>query len=248
MVEEVREKLRAGFRIWYVRAQAPKMWKPIKKSVLEHDLPTDRFMFCTDDKHLEEIASEGHIGWNIKKAVALGLPAEKAIKMATIQAADAYGLNHLGAIAPGRKADIVALSDLQSLDIMWVLKNGFPIEHCLEDSPAIELSDPTVLNSVHINELTTEMLGLRADGTNHVIGIIPQEIVTADLKESLPVKDGYFVPEGDLCKLAVLERHGRNGNVSVAPIRGYGIKNGAVATTVAHDSHNLIVVGDNDVI
>lgn len=243
---EALEKLRAGFYILIREGSAAKNLHAIISGLLTTALPTDRFLFCTDDKHLEDIHQDGHIRWNIKQAIDLGLCPIKAIKMATLNTAQAYGLKKLGAIAPGYQADLVIVSDLNTLAVEQVYQNGRPVNDSIwEHQPHYEI-DPQLLNSVHIQTLTSEKLRLPINPKNHVIEIINDQIETHHLQESLPGKNGFFIPNESYAKLCVIERHRHSGNVGVAAIKGFGIQSGAIATTVAHDSHNIIVVGDND--
>lgn len=243
---EALEKLQAGFYILVREGSAAKNLDAIISGLLKTALPFDRFLFCTDDKHLEDIHQEGHIRWNIKKAIDLGLCPIKAIKMATLNTAQAYGLKKLGAIAPGYLADLVILSDLGTMAVEQVYQNGHLVDDSIwEDQPHHEI-DPQLLNSVHIQTLTPEKLQLPIGDKDHVIELVKDQIETHHLIEALPGADGFFVPDEIHAKLCVIERHHDTGNIGVAAIKGFGIQNGAIATTVAHDSHNMIVVGDND--
>lgn len=244
--DEALEKLKAGMHILIREGSAAKNLKTIVSGLLEHDIPMERFLFCTDDKHLEDIHRDGHIRWNIKLAVDQGLCPIKAIKMATINTAHAYGLKRIGAIAPGYIADLVILSDLDSITVEQVYKNGVLVDDKLWDHHTHIDIDPHLLDSVHIHDLTLEKLQLPIHEKDHVIEIVPNQIETYHLWESLPGKDGVFIPNTTYNKLCVIERHRNTGNIGVAAIKGFGIRNGAIATTVAHDSHNIIVVGDND--
>lgn len=243
---EALEKLKAGFFILIREGSAAKNLTTIVNGLLEHELPLDRFLFCTDDKHLEDIHQDGHIRWNIKLAIDLGLGPIKAIKMATINTAQAYGLKKLGAIAPGYRADLVILSDLETMTVEQVYKDGGLVNDTLWEGKPHYRIDPVLLNSVHVHALTPDKLILPIHEKDHVIEIVPNQIETHHLVESLPGQDGLFVPNESYNKLCVIERHRYTGNVGVAAIKGFGIRNGAIATTVAHDSHNIIVAGDND--
>ncbi|MBC3888692.1 adenine deaminase [Acetobacterium paludosum] len=244
--EEAYEKSAAGIRILIREGSAAKNLRAIVTGLLDSGLPLDRFLFCTDDKHLEDIHRDGHIRWNIKMAIELGMDPIKAIKIATLNAAQAYGLKRLGAIAPGYRADLVILSDLQSMTVESVYKDGKPLEQYRFDNTTGDTIDPRLLNSVHIHELSPAKLKLPVYKKNHVIELIPNQIETNHLFESLPSDESNFVPNETYTKLCVIERHRNTGNVRVAAIKGFGIKKGAIATTVAHDSHNIIVAGDND--
>jgi len=245
-IKEVLEKLRTGFKILIREGSAAKNLEAIVTGILEEKLPLDQFLFCTDNKHLEDIHRNRHIRWNIKKAVDLGLNPIKAIKMATLQAAQAYGLKRLGAIAPGYQADLVILRDLESMTVDAVYKDGKPLGQLLKEAIAYDILDLNLLHSVHVDDLSQEKLNFSVSQKDHIIGIIPFQINTDHLIETLPQKNGYFIPDAAYSKLCVIERHKHTGNIGVAPIKGFNIKNGAIATTVAHDSHNIIVVGSND--
>ena len=243
---EALEKLRAGFYILVREGSAAKNLHAIISGLLEKALPIDRFLFCTDDKHLEDIHLDGHIRWNIKQAIDLGLCPIKAIKMATINTAQAYGLKKLGALAPGYRADLVVVTDLGTMNVEQVYQNGRLVNDRSWEHKPHHVIDPRLLNSVHLQALTSEKLQLPIGEKDHVIEIVKDQIETHHLLESLPGKDGFFIPDDSYDKLCVIERHRQTGNVGVAAIKGFGIRNGAIATTVAHDSHNIIVVGDND--
>lgn len=243
---EALEKLRAGFYILIREGSAAKNLHAIISGLLATALPIERFLFCTDDKHLEDIHQEGHIRFNIKQAIDLGLCPIKAIKMATINTAQAYGLRKLGAIAPGYQADLVILSDLGTMAVEQVYQHGRRVDDSLWEHQPYHEIDPQLLNSVHIQTLTPEKLQLPIGEKDHVIEIVPDQIETRHLIETLPGENGFFVPNESYAKLCVIERHHYTGNIGVAAIKGFGIQSGAIATTVAHDSHNIIVVGDND--
>lgn len=244
--DEVMEKLSIGFKILIREGSAAKNLEAIVTGLLEHQPPLENFLFCTDDKHLEDIYRDGHIRWNIKKAIDLGLDPIKAIKIGTLHAARAYGLKRLGAIAPGYRGDLVILSDLKSMTVEAVYKDGKPIDELLKETLADDTINPKLLHSVHVKDLFPEKLNFFVKQKDHVIGIIPFQINTEHLIETLPQENGLFIPDDLYAKLCVIERHKNTGNVGVAPIKGFGIKNGAIAATVAHDSHNIIVVGSND--
>ena len=244
---EAYEKLTAGQWILVREGSAAKNLRAIITGLLESGLPTERFLFCTDDKHLADIHRDGHIRWNIQTAIELGLDPIKAIKMATRNTAQAYGLKRLGAIAPGYRADLVLLSDLHSVIVETVYKDGQCLDAMPSDNePATEI-DTRLLDSVHLDQLTPEKIALPVEELNHIIELIPDQIETNHLRGPLPAVDGHFVPNHRYAKLCVIERHRQTGNVGVAAITGFAIQQGAIATTVAHDSHNIIVVGDNDV-
>ena len=244
--EEALEKLRAGFYILIREGSAAKNLTALVAGLLNHQSPLDRFLFCTDDKHLDDIHREGHICFNIRRAIELGMAPIKAIKMATINTAQAYNLKRLGAIAPGYKADLVVLSNLETIAIKQVYKDGQLVEPPLWDQHIDREIDSRLLNSVHLPALSPKNLQLPLNEKDHVIEIIANQIETHHLFEALPGENSYFSPNANYNKLCVIERHHLTGNIGVAAIKGFGLQNGAIATTVAHDSHNIIAVGDND--
>lgn len=242
---EAKEKLAAGLAILVREGSAAKNLTAIVEGLLKEGLPTDRFLFCTDDKHLDDIAREGHIRWNVHQAVQLGMPVVDAICMASYNAARVYGLKGVGAIAPGYRADIVLLDDWKQVHVHAVYKDGVPVEQKI--AAARRVPAPAALtHTMHFAPVTPQQLALPVQGKAHVIEMVPYQIVTRHAVEPVPSENGLFRPNKIYSKLCVIERHGRGGNIAVCPLKGYGITGGAIATSVAHDSHNIIAAGDND--
>lgn len=242
---EAKEKLAAGLAILVREGSAAKNLTAIVEGLLKEGLPTDRFLFCTDDKHLDDIAREGHIRWNVHQAVQLGMPVVDAICMASYNAARVYGLKGVGAIAPGYRADIVLLDDWKQVHVHAVYKDGVPVEQKI--AAARRVPAPAALtHTMHFAPVTPQQLALPVQGKAHVIEMVPYQIVTRHAVEPVPSENGLFRPNKTYSKLCVIERHGRSGNIAVCPLKGYGITGGAIATSVAHDSHNIIAAGDND--
>ena len=243
--EEALEKIRAGLSIMVREGSAAKNLSALISGWRDSGLSDDKMMFCTDDKHIEDIVRDGHIRWNIKLAISLGVPPVTAIKMASYNAAVHYGLRDIGAVSGGYKADLVVLDSLKKMTVHAVYKNGVDAEILLKkETPTKIPSDVT--DTVKCADLSPEQIVLKAHDKDHVIFMEPYQIATTHLYEKIPQQDGVFMPDGQVSKLCVIERHGKNGNIAVAPLKGYGICGGAVATTVAHDSHNIIVAGDSD--
>ena len=240
---------RNGMQVLIREGSAARNLDAIVKGIVEHHTDTSSFCFCTDDKHIEEIRKEGHINYNVKRAVQLGLPVEKALQMATIQPARCYGLYRLGMIAPGRQADFVILDNVTDLNVVDVYHCGKKI---IKDEKAeLKPCPPYLKNTVHVSGFSEERLKLKYPGTKaRVIQMLEKQIVTKDVLEEVPwiESDGekYFAPDGEYQKIAVIERHKNTGKMGVGIIKGYGIRGGAIASSVSHDSHNIIVVGDND--
>lgn len=242
---EAKEKLAAGLAILVREGSAAKNLTAIVEGLLKEGLPTDRFLFCTDDKHLDDIAREGHIRWNVHQAVQLGMPVVDAICMASYNAARVYGLKGVGAIAPGYRADIVLLDDWKQVHVHAVYKDGVPVEQKI--AAARRVPAPAALtHTMHFAPVTPQQLALPVQGKAHVIEMVPYQIVTRHAVEPVPSENGLFRPNKTYSKLCVVERHGRGGNIAVCPLKGYGITGGAIGTSVAHDSHNIIAAGDND--
>lgn len=242
---EAKEKLAAGLAILVREGSAAKNLTAIVEGLLKEGLPTDRFLFCTDDKHLDDIAREGHIRWNVHQAVQLGMPVVDAICMASYNAARVYGLKGVGAIAPGYRADIVLLDDWKQVHVHAVYKDGVPVEQKI--AAARRVPAPAALtHTMHFAPVTPQQLALPVQGKAHVIEMVPYQIVTRHAVGPVPSENGLFRPNKTYSKLCVIERHGRGGNIAVCPLKGYGITGGAIATSVAHDSHNIIAAGDND--
>ena len=241
--EEVLEKLRKGLRIHLRLGSANRNVEEIMKKIAQNNLPTRRMSFCTDDKHLSDIREEGHINYIVRRAVANGIPAIEAIQMATINTADAYGIRHYGAVAPGYRADLVLFDNLTDFNPQFVITDG----KVFEPSADTHIKpDPKIYNSVHLAPRKPDIFKMPLAGKANIIRLIPRELVTALDVEEVYTENGLFVPRDGLLKLAVLERHHASGRVGLGILRGFDIKNGAIATTVGHDSHNLVVVGDND--
>jgi adenine deaminase len=243
--EEALERLRAGFLVQIREGSAAKNLKSIVSGALRAGIPFDRFVFCTDDMHLDDAAENGHIDRSIRMAVELGVKPVTAVKMATLNAARAYGLRDRGAIAPGCLADFVVLKDLKTFTICEVYKNGIPLPELSWDSSRTPAGNK-LTHSVNLPDLPNDCFSLKASDSFPVIGIVPGQLTTENLILPLPEENGLFVPADDILKIAVVQRHDGSGRVGIGAVKGFGLKNGAAASTVGHDAHNLIVVGDND--
>ncbi len=211
-----------------------------------------RCLFCTDDRNPADILARGHIVNNIRIAVGAGLAPVSAIRMATLNAAECYGLRDRGGIAPGRRADFVLVDDLKHFHVLACWVQG----ECIARNGGMQKELPYVLpgelcSSVVLAPLPEKPFSVYApSGRARVIGLRPHSLLTDELvRPVITGEDG----EVDLCrnpgllKLAVLERHHATGKIGVGLLDGrYGLKNGAIATTIAHDSHNIVVAGDSD--
>jgi len=248
-IDEVLERLRLGMYVQIREGSAARNLEGIVKGLLELGTGFDRCTFCTDDKHLEDIRREGHISYSIKKAVSCGMDPISAICTATINAARCYKLKRLGAVAPGYSADLVILNDLRSFDIDRVFSRGQLVAESgrMIASVSSPVEDRNVLNTVRIPAVEADDLAIPLQGNEAVvIRVVPGEIVTLKEIKKVRVENGLFAADENYSKLAVIERHKATGNIGLGIVGNFNIKNGAIAGTVAHDSHNLIVIGDND--
>jgi len=239
------ERLRLGFVVQIREGSAAKNLTEIITGAVKDGISLDRCVFCTDDVHLADTVQKGHINHNIKMAIDLGLDPIKAIKLATWNAAHIYGLKDLGAVAAGFRADLVVLDSLRDVSIIDVYKDGISIHDIKYPNRSVEAGDH-ITHSVHVPNLATNCFTLKVQGKFPVIEVIPGQIVTKKLMMELPQRDEIFTPQDDLLKIAVVQRHDGSGRIGLGVVKGFGLKNGAIASTVAHDAHNLIVIGDND--
>ena len=246
--EEAVEKLRCGIAVLVREGSASKNLEAIISGVVKNNTDTSHLAFCSDDKHLADIRREGTISYNIRKAISLGLPVLKAYQMATINAARIYGLKHIGAVACGYKADLVVLDDLEEVKINRVYKDGVPYENIVMP-PKKEYLQPSYgkdpMRSVNNAPLPRTAFEIPESDSYDVIGIIKNQIITEHLAMTHDELTAG-IRDGSIRKIAVIERHNATGCFACAYIKGYGLTHGAVGTTVAHDSHNIIVIGDND--
>ncbi|MFC1238443.1 adenine deaminase [Treponema vincentii] len=255
--EEAYEKLQQGMYILIREGSSAQDLEPIVTGMLEHKTDTGRFAFCTDDKKMSDILANGHIDNNVRKAVSLGLPAEDALCMASFHAAQCYGLTGRGAIAPRYYADIVVFDNITDFPINTVYKAGIEVDS-IPVAPESKEAEPQKNRSFSIQRITDSVhvvpvprSAFNADhfmpsGSDnfHVIGMQPGKLVTQHLV--FPRQEcTELLKEGKLCYLAVLERHKNTGNIGRALLYGYGVSKGAVASSVGHDSHNIIVAGSN---
>ena len=240
--EEGRERLRAGMWLLIREATAARNLEALLPLLAEYG--PSRIAFCTDDREPEHIAADGHVNGMVRDAVAFGIPPEDALVCATLNPALWHGLHGFGAIAPGHRADMLLLPDLVSFRPELVLKGGRPVEAF----PRAEVPD-WVRHTVRIGAFGPEMFRIPWQGGRaRVIGIVPGQIVTDSLVEEPTARAGEATadPARDLAKIAVIERHLGTGRMGLGFVRGFGLERGAIASTVAHDAHNVVVVGMND--
>lgn len=249
-VEEMVERLRLGMYIHIREGSAAKNLKELMKAVNKDNLR--RILFCTDDKESSELLKNGSIDHNIRLAIRAGVDPIDCIKIASLNAAEAYGLKKLGAIAPGYQADLVVIEDLEKLHIQGVYKKGKLVAQDGKALFSISLMvNSNMKNTVNIGKITKEDLKIPLKNKRvNMIKILPHSLITEkvirDLDNNIVGEKGELIQGRDIQKVAVIERHKGTGNIGLALVEGFGLKNGAIASTVAHDSHNLIVIGDHD--
>ena len=242
--EEALEKLRAGLGVLVRQGSAARNLESIIKGVLASGIDVQNLAFCTDDKHLADMRKEGTIRYCVKLAVALGMNPVRALRIASINAAKLFGLRHVGAIAPGYDADIVVfnnLEDLEPLHVFWHGRDAWAeAARIVPVGPAASLKGS--VRPAAFSEETFAVNHFEAGKEYPVIRMVPGDVYTE--RESIRGENvAAELSAGELYLIAVLERHHGTGHVGLGLLRGYGLQKGAAATTVAHDSHNLIVIG-----
>ena len=248
-VEEMKERLDRGMYILLRQGSACHNLRTLLGGVTPYN--SRRCLLCSDDRQPKTILNEGHLDNHLRICVEEGIDAVTALRMATLNAAECFGLHDRGAIAPGKRADIVLLDDLTDFKVNRVWVEGKLVAEEGRYLPKVEKHDiSSVKGSVVLKDFSKEKfkMNLKSNKVN-VIGILPGGVVTEKLTAEVELdENGEFVwnPEEDIVKVAVLERHHMTGNVACGFLKGYGIKAGAVALSVAHDSHNIIVVGVSD--
>jgi adenine deaminase len=240
--EEGRQRLRAGMWVLIREATAARNLEALAPLVAEFG--PHRLALCTDDREPEHISEVGHMNHVVRSAVGLGISPEDALVMATLNPALWHGLKEFGAVAPGYVADLLLLPDLESFAPDVVLKRGAPVEDY--PSPAVP---EWVRNTVRVAPTASNDFAIPWEGgAARVIGLIEGQIVTDELREEPKVEDGFAVadPERDVLKIAVVERHLGTGRIGLGFVKGFGLQRGAIATSLAHDAHNIVVVGVDD--
>lgn len=262
-LSEAREKLAAGMYVMIREGTAARNLKDLLPLVT----PTNsrRCFFVTDDRHPPDLIKEGHINAIVRKAIKSGLHPVIAIQMATLNTAEYFGLNHsryssglrfapLGALAPGYQADLIAFDNFQRFNIRLVIKQGKVVARNGKiKSPRLFGGSPMrqqyYQNTMHLAPLKPDALRVKAaENYIKVIGLIPGQIITRKIVQKAKIINGAVVSDigNDILKIAVIERHHRTGNIGLGFVKGFGLKKGAIGSSVAHDSHNIIVVGTND--
>ncbi len=246
--EEAIEKLRLGMYLMVREATGARDLERLIPVLKTYN--TRKCMFVTDDRHPKHLIK--HISRMVKKAVRLGVDPIKAIQMASINTAEYFKLQNVGAIAPGYIADIAVFEDLKNFEPSMVFKNGKLVAR--DGKVTVDMGEfkpPALRGSVNIKYLYKEDLQIKIPEEKKnikIINVIPKQLITKLSVEEAPAANGFAVSDTgrDILKIAVIERHRATGNIGLGFVRGFGLKSGAIASTVAHDSHNMIVIGTND--
>ena len=252
-VQDAKDRLELGMYLMIREGTAAKDLKPLLPVITP--INSRRCMLVTDDKLLDDLINEGSVDHNVRLAIKEGLDPITAIQMVTINAAEFFGLRSLGAIAPGYQADLLILDDLHGILVDKVIKRG----RCIVENG--EVNDAITKGSENNKELASKLpminmkelrksdleISLSSELCN-VIEIVPNSLMTYHKIEKADINNGYFSTSisKDQLKIAVIERHHSTGNIGLGIVKGFGIKSGAIATTVAHDSHNIVVIGTSD--
>ncbi len=248
--KEAREKLRAGMFLFIREGSTAKNLEALLPVVTERN--SRRCLLVTDDCHPGDLLTDGHLDRILRKAISLGLDPITAIQMVTINVSDCFLLSDRGAVAPGYRADLVLFDELSDIRPRMVFSSGRQVEKgqltTRKQKAALLEKFPQVFHSVHV-DLQNLSFRIPAEGeTGRVIGVQKDQLVTDSLKVALTIKGDEAVADctRDLLKIAVIERHRATGNIGLGFVRGVGLQRGALASSVAHDSHNIIVIGADD--
>ncbi|MCX6356614.1 MAG: adenine deaminase [Candidatus Aureabacteria bacterium] len=247
---EALEKLRLGMTIMIREGGLAKNMEALLPLVTPHNM--QQFTLCTDDRHPQCLIEEGHMNALIKKAIRLGMDPVTAIRLCTINPARHYNLDGLGAVAPGKRADLVVIDNFVDFNIEMVFKNGELVARDGKLLPPVlaGIRPPELLRgSINIQWLKEEYFHIRArKGKARVIALVPGQLITTAELVKPKVSRGLVAAdtERDILKLAVVERHHASSHIGLGLVRGFGLKKGAIASSVAHDAHNIVAVGTND--
>jgi adenine deaminase len=255
--KEAEEKLKNGMWIMAREGTTARNLKDLLPLVTPEN--SRRFLLVTDDRHPKELLEEGHIDSMVRKAIQWGINPILAIQMATLNPSEYFRLDNLGAIAPGYRADIAVFDSLSRFQIKKVFKDGKEVAEDgkvvasrFRKSAALQKRgkwNTSQMGRLHIRPLAQDALTLRSNQPYaKIIQLIPNQIITKKVVRKIPLKDGIARTDlkRDILKLAVFERHRATGKIGIGFVQGLGLKKGAIGSTVAHDSHNLVVVGTND--
>jgi adenine deaminase len=247
-LEEARQRIRLGMWLMIREGSAARNLDALLPLVQELHPP--RVFFVTDDRDPLDLTTRGHIDSMVRRAIERGLDPVEAIRLASYNTAQYFRLTNRGAIVPGAVADLVVLSDLKTFQVETVYKDGRPVAsggQLLGETPVTTF--PGVTDTIRLGEISLSDLRMPGrPGPVEIVGIEPGQITTRHLREQAPLHNGEIVadPGRDLLKLVVIERHHASGRVGLGLVRGLGLRRGALASSVAHDAHNLVIAGASD--
>lgn len=247
--EEARDKLRAGLMVMIREGSTEQNLHELLPLVTDATYP--RCCFASDDRDCHTLLHRGHIDDILRQAIAAGLDPVRAIRMATWNPARYWGLDGIGAVAPGYDANLVLLSDLRQVSVAATLFEGRVVAEAgrmVADIPGPNAAAPDLRRTVRLAPITTRDLRLRAEDAGIAVQVVPGQIVTGAIRVQPDATDGFVAsaPDRDLLKLVAVERHHATGRVGVGLVRGFGLRRGALASTIAHDAHNIVAVGVSD--
>ena len=247
-LEEAKRKLARGMHIHIREGSTAKNLEAL--APLINEMTSMCCSFVTDDRNTLDLITKGHIDSMIRDAIAMGIDPIIAIKVATLSTARHYGLRYIGAVAPGYHADIVVLDNLKDINVEQVYKQGTLVAKNGKMMHKFGIEEqPRLRRSINIQYLEPEDFQVKARGSHlNVIGMVPDQIITERLIEEPKVVDGLVIPDidNDITKIAIIERHNASEPRSVGFVKGMGIKEGSIVSSIAHDSHNLVAVSTND--
>jgi len=253
--DELLSRLRMGMRVLVREGSTERNVDTLMRGVLDMGLSCENLCFCTDDKHATEILEEGHINYNVNRSIELGVAPMSAIQMATINAARHFRVeDEIGSITPGRLADIIISPSMENVQPAMVLFEGKLVA---EDGEMVELCQVEtypdwIKDTVHLKRpITADVFRAETEGESarvNVIELIDKQIINKRIVTDLPVENGAIGIDlaQDIAKLAVVERYGKTGGVGVGFVKGFTIQRGAMAYSMSHDHHNIVVVGCDD--
>ncbi len=247
-LEEARQRIRLGMWLMIREGSAARNLDDLLPLVQELHPP--RVFFVTDDRDPQDLTTRGHIDSMVRRAIALGLDAVEAIRLASYNTAQYFRLYDRGAVAPGFVADLVVLDDLDTFQVESVYKDGALVAQ--QGKLLVDVPPPTltgITGTVHLGHLRESDIHMPGKpGLVEIVGIEPGQITTAHLREEAPLRGGFIVadPARDILKLVVIERHHASGHIGLGLVKGFGMRKGALASSVAHDAHNLVIAGASD--